>query len=237
LQALFTPGSRLLEIGCGTGDEALALSAAGYDIVATDISPAMIDTARAKAADRGDERVTWRVLPAGRLADSSQELGTETFDGAYASFGALNCEPQLPALAQALSTLVHPSGSVLCSIMNRSCAWEMLWDLAHLRPRWAFRRWRRGWVEAGLASPQGRQTVPTRYYSGREFAQCFAPHFRLVRIRGLPVFLPPPYLADLLAERPGLLRRLAGLERLLAHRRPFRLLGDHTVLVMSRQGT
>ena len=47
---LFPPGSRLLEIGCGTGDMALRLAGAGREVVATDISPAMIAQAQSAAA-------------------------------------------------------------------------------------------------------------------------------------------------------------------------------------------
>jgi ubiquinone/menaquinone biosynthesis C-methylase UbiE len=39
---LFPPGSRLLEIGCGTGEMALRLAEAGRTVVATDIAPGMI---------------------------------------------------------------------------------------------------------------------------------------------------------------------------------------------------
>ncbi|MEJ2735769.1 MAG: methyltransferase domain-containing protein [Anaerolineae bacterium] len=67
LQTRFAPGSHLLEIGCGTGEEALALSRLGYQVLATDVSPKMIETAHAKTQAGPAEGVTWRVLPAGQL--------------------------------------------------------------------------------------------------------------------------------------------------------------------------
>ncbi len=45
-------GSPLLEFGCGTGRLLLALAEAGYDITGVDVSPAMLDLARAKLAGR-----------------------------------------------------------------------------------------------------------------------------------------------------------------------------------------
>jgi SAM-dependent methyltransferase len=235
LRATFPPGSRLLEIGCGTGEEALALGQAGYQVVATDISPAMIEAAQAKAGkDRGN--VVWRVLPAGQLASLVADHGPGFFDGAYASFGALNCEPDLAPAVAALRRLLRPGAGLVCSVMNRWCAWEIGWGLLHLRPGQAFRRVGTGWRDAGLASPEGRLAVPTRYYSPHELLQICGPHFRVRQVRGLPVLLPPPHLAHLLERHRALFRQVEKIERRLRDLFPFRAWGDHFLIVLERNG-
>ena len=45
----FQPLDRLLEIGCGTGDEALELAKRGCEVVAIDPSEEMLNLARRKA--------------------------------------------------------------------------------------------------------------------------------------------------------------------------------------------
>ncbi len=235
LQATFPSASQLLEIGCGTGDEALALGRAGHRVVATDISAAMIDTAQAKA-ELGAGKVTWRVSPAGQLADLVGDYGNGFFDGAYASFGALNCEPDLMQTVTALADLLRPGAPLVCSVMNRWCVWEIGWGLLHLRPSLAFRRLKTGWIEAGLASPEGRLAVPTRYYSPRDFTRRLEPSFRVEQIRGFPVLLPPPYLGHLLDRHPAAFSRMESIERLLRDRYPFSSMGDHTLLIMRREG-
>src|SRR5690349_14875278 len=53
------PGSRLLDLGCGTGIDAIELARRGYAVLATDWSPQMVERTRARAADCGlSERVT-----------------------------------------------------------------------------------------------------------------------------------------------------------------------------------
>ena len=47
-QAVSSGGS-VLEIGCGTGRISLSIAAKGIDVVGIDISPRMIEVARAKA--------------------------------------------------------------------------------------------------------------------------------------------------------------------------------------------
>src|SRR2546427_10489143 len=45
----FSPGDNLLEIGCGTGDEALELAKRGCRVIAVDPSEGMLNRARSKA--------------------------------------------------------------------------------------------------------------------------------------------------------------------------------------------
>ncbi|MGE4054319.1 MAG: class I SAM-dependent methyltransferase [Vicinamibacterales bacterium] len=47
------PAGRALEVGCGTGTNALWLAAHGFDVLGVDVSPLAIDRARAKMGDGG----------------------------------------------------------------------------------------------------------------------------------------------------------------------------------------
>ncbi|MCU0520680.1 MAG: class I SAM-dependent methyltransferase [Anaerolineae bacterium] len=232
LQAEFAPGSRLLELGCGTGEEAVALAQASREVLATDIAPRMAAIARAKAIRSGvGGHVQVVALPAGYI-DALRPL--RPFDGGYASFGALNCEPDLLAVGTALGRLIRPGGAFVTSIMGRTCLFEVLWYTAHLRPRRALRRLGGGWHIAPVAGEGSREvSVPTRYLTIRQVAAAF-PVFVVERALALPLLLPPPYADSLYRRHVNLFRRLAPCDRRLRGRWPWRQLGDHTVLVLRR---
>jgi SAM-dependent methyltransferase len=57
-------GRRLLDVGCGSGKSFMPMLERGYDVTACDISPAMVDEARCKAAGRARVEVAdMRALP------------------------------------------------------------------------------------------------------------------------------------------------------------------------------
>ncbi|NND55957.1 MAG: class I SAM-dependent methyltransferase [Xanthomonadales bacterium] len=61
----FRPDSEVLEIGCGTGSTALAHAPYVKHVLATDISPAMINIAKDKARAGQVENITFEVRAAG----------------------------------------------------------------------------------------------------------------------------------------------------------------------------
>jgi ubiquinone/menaquinone biosynthesis C-methylase UbiE len=234
LRETFPPGSRLMEIGCGTGEEAVALAREERFVLATDISPKMATQTHAKARSAGlTERISALALPAGRI---NALRASVPFDGAYASFGVLNCESDLPGLASGLSRLLRPKGRFVCSVMARWCPFEIGWFILHGRPRSALRRLRRGWQAAPVAGSGGVQvSVRTRYLSAGDIARAFAPSFGVERVLALPLLLPPPYLDELFRHRREFFRHLETWERRLRERWPWRNLGDHIAVVLKKQ--
>src|SRR5690349_21298404 len=73
--ACFMFGSSLLELGCGTGEDAIHLAKSGHRVLATDASPKMIDCARRKAEAAGvTDRIRFQVAP---MESLPAVLGTE----------------------------------------------------------------------------------------------------------------------------------------------------------------
>jgi ubiquinone/menaquinone biosynthesis C-methylase UbiE len=80
IKTYFQPGSRVLDVGCGTGRTTIPLYQQGYEVVGVDITPAMIDTARSIASQQG-LAIKYEVGDATHLP-----YHNESFDHALFSF-------------------------------------------------------------------------------------------------------------------------------------------------------
>ena len=161
--------------------------------------------------------------------------------GAYSSFGALNCEPDLHVVAEALASLLPAWAPLVLSMMNRWCLWEMAWYLAHGQPGRALRRVRP--YPPPIPLPEGEgvpgpvaslSQLPVWYVTPGSLAQAFSPWFAVNWTGGLGVALPPPALDPWLADRPRLARALSWLEDRLWDRAPFSAWGDHCIVALHR---
>jgi SAM-dependent methyltransferase len=234
LSATFAPGARLLELGSGTGTEAAQLVGRGCRVALVDVSPRLLARAATKVrAVRADGLLGVHLTSARSVGELISVYGRGSFDGAYSSFGPLNCEPVLDPVAAGLADLVRPGGALVLSIINRWCPAEVAWFAAHGRWREAARRW--GGPVRAAAYPGGPKDVVTWYYSRREIERAFSSAFQPESAEALPLLWPPPYLDFLVGRFAGLFRMLEPLERWAAPRPFLRDLGDHVLMRLRRR--
>lgn len=231
VRRLVDANAALLDIGCGTGEEAIALAQAGYSILGIDISPAMVWQAQAKAAANGLRRETmFKVLPAGRLG-TLDERGP--FQGAYASLGTLNTEPDLPGFAQGLHDLLAPGAPFVATVMSRHCLSETLRNLRRFRPGQTLRR-SSDWAESRAGT--GGVSAPVKFYTPGEFAAVFKPNFRVEQVWAFPLWLPPVHLYEVYRARQAYFKRVEGLERAMRSWPGLRAWGDHFLMILRHTG-
>lgn len=225
------PGERVLDLACGTGEDALWLAQQGRRVVATDGSGQMLAVAARKLRQAGlAPQVVLQQQPLQALIASAAGVnGDAPFDGVLSNFGGLNTLPTWRPLAAALAQQVRPGGWAVLVVMGPACPWEVGWQLLHGRPAAATRRWR-GPAEAQV----GAQTIPVWYPSPARLQRSFAPWFRRRALFSLGLWLPPSHLAHLVARWPRFFRWLDGAERRTAARTAG--WGDHYILVLQRGG-
>jgi SAM-dependent methyltransferase len=211
LDARFAPGDHVLELACGTGEDAFHLGRRGIRVLATDASAAMVETARSKARSAGLET----IVEARKLAIEDLATLDGPFDGAFSNFGGLNCIADPAALAAVLADLLRPGAPLLLCVMGPLVPWE--WA------RLQFRRLRRGGVEW--------RGITVRYPSPATLRRAFAPGFRPLRLSAVNALLPPTEWEAWASRHPRLLAALARWERRL----PLPWLADHYLLELERR--
>ncbi len=221
------PGGRLLDLGCGTGLDAVEFARRGFEVVATDWSAQMIERTSARAvAQQLASRIT-----ALHLGIQQLDLLNDGFDAIYSNFGPLNCTPDLPAVAAQCARLLRPHGRLIFSVIGRICPWE----LAHYAVRGRFKRALVRASRGATAVSMNRHTIWTHYYLPREFHRAFAGHFSLLSYRALSLFMPPPYLVAYYRRRRRWCERLGRLDDYWGASPLLRDMGDHFLIVMRRR--
>lgn len=194
VDGLWRPGQAILDLGCGTGEDALHFMGAGVRVQAIDASEEMVRVSRARGAD------------AMRVAIEEIASLAGPFDGAISNFGALNCIADLRGIREPLAELLRPGAYFAACTIGRFCLWETAWYLLHASPGKAFRRWRGSAASKSLG-------VRVYYHSIRELERALAPQFALRAWRGIGGLVPPSYVslpAPLLEAFDSIDRQVAG---------------------------
>jgi len=224
LERIFRPQQRILELGCGTGEDATRLASGGVRVVATDPSARMIEVARRKARRRACERhIEFHCLDMEQLGPS---LDGETFDGVLSNFGAINCARRLPLLVADIAVRLAPGAPLVWVVMGRRVPWEWVWFLVHGQWHKAWRRLRRDGVEwRGM-----RISYPTPH----ELTALLRPYFAIERVAALGFALPPSYAAKWLEHAPRTMQVLTWFERLAQRFAPLASWSDHYIVEATR---
>jgi ubiquinone/menaquinone biosynthesis C-methylase UbiE len=217
---MFPAGGRLLDLGCGTGEDAVYLARRGFRVTAIDIAPGMIARLRTKAEALG---VGWQIEA--RVADiESFDPETEAFDGILSDFGAVNCLRSLSSLRRVAEKALKPRGRLVLVTMGRFYPLETIVFLSKGRISRAFVRWSRN-PEAEVEGVR----VSLEYYSPRHLKRALGTDFTLERLRGLRSLVPSPSLEHVGKWMPLRLMRL--LDACATAFRPTASMADHYVSV------
>jgi SAM-dependent methyltransferase len=201
----------VLDLGCGTGEDALMLSARGVHVTGVDASAEMVRIACARGVDA-------RHRPIGSIAELPG-----IFDALWSNFGPLNCVERLPDLCRPFARALNPGGWLVVCLMSRACLWETIWYTIHGHFRKAVRRWN-GEAKSSVAQRVFYPTV-------RSVCRAFAPDFALVSVHAVGFAVPPSYVTGI---SNSAMDRLAALDRHLASWPILRSLGDHSLLIFRK---
>jgi ubiquinone/menaquinone biosynthesis C-methylase UbiE len=227
LTRTFQKNDRVLELNCGTGEDAIYLAGNGISVVALDASQQMIARAEQRLQHKSPQiPAVFRELPTERIGELRPE---KQFDGVFSNFSGLNCIADLAAVARSVARLVKPDGRLVLCFSTRFCLIEILYYLVLGRWRTALRRCK-GYTDVTIDGVSFMVYYPTL----RKIRRTFAPDFRLCSCTGIGVAVPPSYLEAWARQHPRLFRLLRRLEERLAALPILRITGDHVLLCFEK---
>jgi len=224
----FPVGGRILELGGGTGEDAMFLAKLGCDMLLTDPSPLMVVQAKAKLAPMGARA---EIVAGEELEDFATgyvAAGEAMFDGAFSNFAPLNCIADLGPVARGLGRLLKPGAPAMLVVFGTFCPGEIATEVLRGRLHLALRRCNRGEAPARLA----KHDFNVIYHRHAAMRRAFAPWFVLEKRLGIGVTVPPSAAEPWISRQPALLSAMETLDRVLA--RPLASLGDHVLYQFRR---
>lgn len=226
ISSLVPPGSRILDINCGTGTDAVNLALRGYHVTGLDISSHMIERAKRKAEDK-NVRVRFHVAS---FTEINRQV-SEPFDLVLSNFGGLNCVQDLAPVAASIQSVIQYRGYFIAVVMPRFSMWETLAGLSHLNFALATRRWK-GYA---VTSSFGENGFDVFYHSLRSLKQTFLPSFGLREIIGFDIVSPPPHAAQFATRHQKMTQLLRSIDKKIDSLPFLRMVGDHAMLVFQRR--
>ena len=222
------PGGRLLDLGCGSGLDAVWFGHQRYRVVAVDGSRAMVEEAQRRVSAEG---LAPSIDVQHCAIEEVDRAGLGVFDAVYSDLGPLNCVDDLASAARKIAGVLRPDGTLVASVMARVCIPE----IALYTARGRFARARVRFAKGAVPVPLGGGVVATRYYNPREFQRPFvAAGFVRESLRGVGTVVPPPYCDAFAARRPVLITTLQRIDAVLGAWPIVRATGDHIVIVLRK---
>ncbi len=217
----------ILELNCGTGEDALFFAQNGLKVHGTDLSEGMLQQFKQKtAAYPGTvsfEQCSYTAL------GSLQNKGP--YDMIFSNFGGLNCTGELDKVLASFPNLLKPGGVVTLVIISKFCLWETLLVFKG-KFKTAIRRFFSG--NGRKARVEGAH-FKCWYYNPRYVVEKLEPKgFELLGIEGLCTIVPPSYIEGFAEKYPLTFRKLVNLENKYKSAWPWKYIGDYYIISMRK---
>jgi len=222
------PQDKILELNCGTGEDAIYFATHSYRVHATDISGKMLGELQKKVkAHELDKFITTELCSYTNL-NQLKERGP--YDIIFSNFAGLNCTDKLPQVLESLETLLKPGGIITMVVLPSFCLWETLLMLkGHFKT--AFRRFNS--KKGVLANIEG-ESFRCWYYSPSILISLLVPKYNLIKIEGLCTIVPPSYIENFAEKFPLTFKFLKNMENKLKETWPFRIIGDYYIITFKK---
>ena len=213
----------LLEVNCGTGEDALWFAQQGHNVMATDASGEMISVAKTK---NDLQNVEFQQLKIQEL----NQLETEgSFDLIFSNFGGLNClgNDGFSDFLKQSKRLLKTDGKLILVLMPKNCLWDNFY--LFLKGKWNHLG-RRNTAEAISINVYG-QKVNTWYYNPKDILS-LDNRFKCADYKPIGFFVPPSYTESFFKNKEVLLNCLGWLDKYTTRLSFLSRFSDHYIIYL-----
>jgi SAM-dependent methyltransferase len=222
----------ILELNCGTGEDAVYFAMKGFNVVATDVSDEMLKITEEKIDKFGlSNYISTEKIDLTNPSDFNFE---QKFDLVFSNFGGLNCvdKESLKNLSIVISSLLNDRGRIIFVIMPKFSLWESFYFLMKIKLDKIFRRASAKPLNVNLNGGN----VQTFYYSPKEIANIFGNKFKVMNIKPVGFFIPPSFLNNFFLKKKKALRTLDTFEKPVSKISFLAKFSDHFLIDMELKG-
>jgi ubiquinone/menaquinone biosynthesis C-methylase UbiE len=198
----------ILELNCGTGEDALWFAKKGHKVLATDISEKMLEITQEKIHEANLlSRVQTKQIDIRKIDSAGIK---QKFDLVFSNFGGMNCISlrEMEKLPSEIKKLLIPNGQLKMIVMPAFCLWETIYFLLKLNFSKAFRRY----SDNGTIAKLNGNEMRTFYFSPGKIKKIFGHNFEVVAVKPIGFFIPPSYLDNFFSSKAKLFSFLEKLE-------------------------
>jgi ubiquinone/menaquinone biosynthesis C-methylase UbiE len=230
VQQFLDPGSKILELNAGTGEDAIYLAEQGHWIHATDISAGMQSKLAEKVNQEGlQHRITHEICSFTNLANLNQQ---GPYDLIFSNFGGLNCTSELGKVLRSFNPLLKDRGIVTLVILPKFCLWET--GLAFIgKFKTAFRRF---FSTHGRKAHIEGEYFLCWYYNPSYVRRILRNDFELLTVEGLCTLVPPSYIENFPGKFPRTFKTLVTMEQRWKTKWPWNRVGDYYIISLRKKG-
>jgi ubiquinone/menaquinone biosynthesis C-methylase UbiE len=223
------PGSHILELNAGTGDDAVFFAGEGHTIHATDISVGMQERLQQKVYQkRLDSCITTEICSYTSLENLAAK---GPYDHIFSNFAGLNCTDELGKVLSSLSPLLTQNGVVTLVVLPKFCLWEFLL-IAKGKTKTALRRF---CGKKGARSHIGGEYFRCWYYNPSYITEKLKKDFDVLLLEGLCTLVPPSYMERFAEKHPRMYAYLCRLENRFRYSWPWRSIGDYYIISLRKK--
>jgi len=223
------PGSAILELNAGTGDDAIFFAQQGHAVHATDISGAMQDMLVKKTKKYGVQNSITHELCSYTDLKNLQRPGP--YDLIFSNFAGLNCTNELKKVLQSFNSLLNPGGVITLVVLPKFCLWEFIL-LFKGKFKTALRRF--SGCKGTKAHIEG-EFFRCRYYNPSFIRKQLEDSFDMIALEGLCTLVPPSYLEGFAEKHPIIYQSLIKKENKWKTKWPWKSIGDYYIITLKKK--